>query len=446
MQKQSKAKIQLSNAQMTRITHLLNNKLKTIDMVQLCQMFYSLKENNGTTASTLLLITLLTVRLKELKISSMNAQGIANSLYGLQKMSSDSVEVREVLLEMIPHIKAYKGTFTSQGIGNALYGLQKMSSDRVEVQNVLLSMIPHIKACKDIFTEQSIANSLYGLQKMSSDSVEVRVVLQSMIPHIKACKAMFTSQGIGNALYGLQKMSSDNAEVQKVLQALISHIETCKDIYSPEEFEQCFLAMSCVFSDTDICSTQIMTVIIQNLSIYLDNSKDANILFYEDICRLERGINIFEFKQFHKISSDELKTSIQDIKNKIIMYKHEYKLKAIKKIKSSSTENFIGNYMKIALKDNEHIVIEFNSDIDGFELDILLKVVNNNNKMINIEVDGPSHHIRNSKIFMKTRDELLRTKYGMDLIRISLLQNGRYLTNSELEITILKILREYNLI
>ena len=156
---------------------------------------------------------------------------------------------------------------------------------------------------------------------------------------------------------------------------------------------------------------------------------------------------MFEFKQFHKISCDDLKTSIQDIKNKIIMYKHEYKLLPIKPIKSSYKENFIGNYMKTALKDNEHIVIEFNSDIDGFELDILLKIANkNNNKMINVEVDGPSHEMKNSRIFMKTRDELLHSKYDMEIIRISLLQNDRYLTKSELEISTLNILKEYNLI
>ena len=83
--------------------------------------------------------------------------------------------------------------------------------------------------------------------------------------------------------------------------------------------------------------------------------------------------------------------------------------------------------------------------IDGFELDILLHN-KADNIQINIEVDGPSHEIKNKRNFIKIRDELLSIKYHINIIRIPLLINGRYQTEDELRKYTLKILQNHNLI
>jgi hypothetical protein len=372
-------------------------------------------------------------------------QEIGNALYGLQGMKSDNADVQRILQAMIPHIKSCKEIFIPQNIGNALYGLQGMDSDNIEVQGILQAMIPHIKSCKEIFKPQNIGNALYGLKCMNGDNVDVQRILQAMIPHIKSCKEIFKSQEIGNALYGrIQGMKSDNAEVQGILQAMMPHIKSCKDMYSTLEFEQCFFGMSFVFSVNHYCTSIILDLLFQKLDIYL-YSRHIDILSYFDICRVERGISIFEYKQFNKISIP-LKRSIENIKSKISNYKIKHNLKSKNTTYISGyKEELVRKYIQKVLKDKDHIDIQSNIDIDGFELDILLQN-KDNNKQINIEVDGPSHDIKNKRSFIKIRDELLRNKHNIEIIRIPLLINGRYQTEDELRIYTFKILQNHSLI
>ena len=107
----------------------------------------------------------------------------------------------------------------------------------------------------------------------------------------------------------------------------------------------------------------------------------------------------------------------------------------------SKTEKLVVKYIEEFLGNRRDIRISTNTYIDGFKLDILLICNENHNyKMINIEVDGPSHDISNTKHFMKLRDELLRNKYNMSIIRIPLRIHGTYLTTLELKDNIFKIL------
>jgi hypothetical protein len=61
-----------------------------------------------------------------------------------------------------------------------LYGLQFMSSDCSEVRDVLSTLIPKIIDCDQRFNAQEVGNALYGLQNMSSDCPEVRDVLSAL--------------------------------------------------------------------------------------------------------------------------------------------------------------------------------------------------------------------------------------------------------------------------
>jgi hypothetical protein len=62
-----------------------------------------------------------------------------------------------------------------QAIGNALYGLQSMSSDKGEVREIILALILKIVRCNQELTGQNVGNMLYGLQSMSSDQEEVEM-------------------------------------------------------------------------------------------------------------------------------------------------------------------------------------------------------------------------------------------------------------------------------
>ena len=97
-----------------------------------------------------------------------DCQAIGNSLYSMKNMDSDVEEVRGILRELVPKIRGTIiiiiiiiitniiiiiiikdvkdcSQITSQEVGNSLYGLQNMSSDVKEVREILQHLIPKIK-------------------------------------------------------------------------------------------------------------------------------------------------------------------------------------------------------------------------------------------------------------------------------------------------------------
>jgi hypothetical protein len=58
--------------------------------------------------------------------------------------------------------------------GNGLYGLQDMSSNSSEIRDLLSSLAIKVRSCKEELSAQGVGNALYGMQGMSSDCSEVR--------------------------------------------------------------------------------------------------------------------------------------------------------------------------------------------------------------------------------------------------------------------------------
>lgn len=80
---------------------------------------------------------------------SLTAQGIGMTLDGLQGMSTDQGEVRELLSILTRKINTTTVTLDCQSIGMALYGLQRMSSEHKEVRDLLQSLSNLMKT-KDV--------------------------------------------------------------------------------------------------------------------------------------------------------------------------------------------------------------------------------------------------------------------------------------------------------
>jgi hypothetical protein len=73
----------------------------------------------------------------------------------------------------------------SQGIANALYGLQRMGSHAHGAVSLLNVLSDQLLRSREIFDGQAISNSLYGLKAMSTDSPEVRAILAALVQTIK---------------------------------------------------------------------------------------------------------------------------------------------------------------------------------------------------------------------------------------------------------------------
>ena len=167
-------------------------------------------------------------------VDPFSCKNIANALFGLQGMSSDSAEVCSLLSALCPKVVECRESFSAQHIGNALYGLQGMSSDCVEVRSLLSALCPKVVKCKEPLDAQAIGNALYGLQGMSSDSAEVRSLLSALCPKVVESRERLSAQHIGNALYGLQGMSSDCVEVRSLLIALCPKVIACREPLSAQ--------------------------------------------------------------------------------------------------------------------------------------------------------------------------------------------------------------------
>ena len=63
----------------------------------------------------------------------------------------------------MPKVESCSDALKAQSVGNALYGLQKMSSDSAEVRSLLLALVPKVESCSEALKAQNVGNALYGI-------------------------------------------------------------------------------------------------------------------------------------------------------------------------------------------------------------------------------------------------------------------------------------------
>jgi hypothetical protein len=61
---------------------------------------------------------------------------------------------------MVPKVESCRENFKAQELGNTLYGMQGMSSDDIEVRAILTALVPRITSCRETLDVQG--NSGYG--------------------------------------------------------------------------------------------------------------------------------------------------------------------------------------------------------------------------------------------------------------------------------------------
>jgi hypothetical protein len=162
----------------------------------------------------------------------MDGQSLSNALYGLQSMSSECSEVRQILSVLVsgitttPQGSLSKQTvtegieLTEQGISNCMSGLRNMSSDHVEVRQLLAALTVLIfRASKSVtLSGKSLAGCLLGLQRMSDAHQEVRAVIQVIGWMVSdSPKLVVNGEELANILFGMQGLDSGRKEVQRLV-------------------------------------------------------------------------------------------------------------------------------------------------------------------------------------------------------------------------------------
>ena len=78
-------------------------------------------------------------------------------------MSSDVLEVQRVLAALVPKISECSQHLDAQHVANSLYGMQNMSNDVLEVHQVLAALVPKIARCSQQLGAQAVAMSIVGI-------------------------------------------------------------------------------------------------------------------------------------------------------------------------------------------------------------------------------------------------------------------------------------------
>jgi hypothetical protein len=132
----------------------------------------------------------------EFRTSSWTGRDVASIMNSMQVVQDSDIGASELLIlmtkitkdslkEIIRDNTEIEKKPTPQEISMIMNGLQKMSSDNVQVRLLLLALTPKIDSCKETFSSQAVATSLYGMNTMSSDSTEVRAMLKALVPKVR---------------------------------------------------------------------------------------------------------------------------------------------------------------------------------------------------------------------------------------------------------------------
>jgi hypothetical protein len=340
---------------------------------------------------------------------------VGNALYGLQGMSSDCSEVRDVLSSLAIKVRSCREDLDAQAMGNALYGLQGMSSDCSEVRDVLSSLAIKVRSCKEDLSAQAVGNALYGLQGMSSDCSEVRDVLSSLAIKVGRCREDLNAQAVGNALYGLYGVvwigSAPN--FLSVLSFLNQQVNIIANSFSLKES-----VGSRIITKELVILCQSLTLLLPEISEFLDikdytNLERLNNLIKSELsCRKQNGDNFYKSAEFQSKSEKRMH--------------------------------------KIAMKFSEDTPIEVHNNLhlfDLFESDTTLRIPINgdhiNKTIINIEVDGIHHRNEKKILFCKRKDKYLKSK-GVFVFRMNVFQMDN-MKDIEIEEWILSIISSIGL-
>lgn len=125
------------------------------------------------------LVKQMTIRIKESDRTKMTAQAIADSLYGLQGMTSNVTEVQSLLGELAKKIAITAAELSPTQVGRALGGLQGISNE------------------VSIFAEISPLAGVYG------DTDEAQFLLSALWDKIKNVKAQMPLKSIADGLLGI---------------------------------------------------------------------------------------------------------------------------------------------------------------------------------------------------------------------------------------------------
>lgn len=294
---------------------------------------------------------------------------------------------------------------------NAVYALQNMSSDYVEVRNVVAALTPKVCNCNEAFNACQVGNALYGLRGMKSQYLEVRLISPLLLKW----------KVVSNSLCGLQGIDNEHAEVCDIISAL------CIKVWNCEMFLGCLEIGISVYGLQGVLnlsgSFTIVDFLFMQLNSLLGSTSNFKSIHCHDLASLSQHVVLFiTFPPVMALKDEYAKwDEIQEILiDELTQHKGDDH-----SLRSGNYKSFLERRVfKVAVKTFAGSSMISSSNGHSFNLSessLVWRIPTENNpfisnKIINIEVDGEHHKIKEkTKRFCVLRDKYLESKGVVNL-------------------------------
>ncbi len=329
--------------------------------------------------------------------SVLRSQHIGRALLGLQRLSPDSNEIKFLIKQLTRRIAESDRTrMTGVAIADSVYGLQGMTSNIPEVQELVSELAKKISYTGAELTPPLIGRALFGLQGLSSapsifqesaigiDSDEVQFLLSTLWDKIKVNKGSMSLSSISLGLSGIIYLKDPIANnIRQYLYYQLLQIGDKKNFSNVTTTAKPYDYSNKIYDimplpDAEVSDTNTynaIDVISAVRSLRLNNLKVPQWL----------GLEYNELEKNHSI-------------NPTVQQSRSDKITALRYKELYPNMNMIANGI-----------------IDGFRLDMDFPELS-----LNIELDGPTHRYPSRARYDRARDEYLQVKKGYKIIRINL--------------------------
>lgn len=226
-------------------------KCDEVMSTQQVSMCLSGMQNFSTVYPEVLRIVSSLVRFVNTSTGLLSPLGVATCLSGFRLMSHQHNEVRMLISSIVQKIDSSpEFSFQSQELSMALSGLQTMSGDCVEVRDLLDALYPGAVNCMPPLTAQGIAMCVQGFRLCRSEHLAVRRmvgVVQSLIR--KSPGVILTEQGVVMCMKNIRYLSSDHEEVRLLITSLLPKISQSREALDPFDFLNCMRGLKAMNSE-----------------------------------------------------------------------------------------------------------------------------------------------------------------------------------------------------
>ena len=337
----------------------------------------------------------------------------SGSFTGLKNLTSDWQEVRDIL-SILNKLIAPTKRLRNDTLSYMLNGLNCMKGDVIEVRNTLEHLENLIPDSDERFTSRQVGMSLYGFKSMSDDVPEVKAVIKKLLPLIQNCHETLHEIDLSHAFYGIQRMSDKEEGIRELLEVLRPKANEIKDSISAKHVSNILYGL--LNMQLDESWIPFLEAMLKTLANY-DFSESFES--YVAICQTLNIICTIELPLSKSLKEFALYDAYDEQRRRFSDMSYRYP----ECNNSTATNAFETRLFGLAYEVFSHmpeVSVETNVYIDGFEVDMIIR--KDGHQPVNLEVDGHFHKEATTQRFTGLRDRVLQEKNGILVERWDLIE------------------------